>query len=130
MRRSFTLLELIVVIIVIAILATIALGNYIKITDRAKSAEGRHLLGMIRDSQMRYKAEKNAYATAMADLDLSYTAPKYFAVDDPAGTTAELGKVTATGGYVLRITEDGAINCTDGATTCKDAGLVAGDNTF
>ena len=48
MCKGFTLLELIVVIIIIGILATLAIGQYGKIVERSRGAEARTLLGNIR----------------------------------------------------------------------------------
>ncbi len=121
MRKGFTLLELIVVIIIIGVLASLAVPQYFKVTERARAAEGLGLLSLIRTSQIRYKAEKAAYATDMTLLDVDYTTPKYFTVSTPLGTPAEVGKVTrnatqqAYGAYVLVISEAGVISCSGGA---------------
>ena len=121
-NRGFTLLELIVVIIIIGVLASLAVPQYFKVTERARAAEGVGLLNLLRGSQIRYKAEKNAYATDVASLDADYTTPKYFTVTAPAGTTAEVAKVTRNatqqsyGAYVLIISEAGAISCSGGST--------------
>jgi len=122
MRKGFTLLELIVVIIIIGVLASLAVPQYFKVAERARAAEGVGLLSLLRGSQIRYKAEKNVYATDVASLDAEYTTPKYFTVTAPAGTAAEVGKVTRNatqqsfGAYVLIISEAGAISCSGGST--------------
>jgi prepilin-type N-terminal cleavage/methylation domain-containing protein len=122
MKKGFTLLELIVVIIIIGVLASLAVPQYFKVTERGRAAEGVGLLSLLRGSQIRYKAEKSAYATTVASLDADYTTTKYFTVNDPAGTAAEVAKVTRNatqqsyGAYVLIISEAGAISCSGGAT--------------
>jgi prepilin-type N-terminal cleavage/methylation domain-containing protein len=48
MKRGFTLLELIVVVIIIGILATLAIVQYGRAIERARGAEARQILGAIR----------------------------------------------------------------------------------
>jgi len=48
MKKGFTLLELIVVIIVLGILATLALTQYAKTIERSRGAEARAVIGGVR----------------------------------------------------------------------------------
>ncbi len=48
MKKGFTLLELIVVIIVLGILATLALTQYAKTIERSRGAEARAIVGGLR----------------------------------------------------------------------------------
>lgn len=48
MKKGFTLLELIIVIIILGVLATLGLGQYARVIERSRGAEARVVLGNIR----------------------------------------------------------------------------------
>ncbi len=54
MKRGFTLIELIVVIIIVGILASIGLTQYSKTVERGRGAEARMILGDIRKIAYEY----------------------------------------------------------------------------
>ncbi|MDD2688766.1 MAG: prepilin-type N-terminal cleavage/methylation domain-containing protein [Candidatus Omnitrophica bacterium] len=66
MRKGFTLIELIVVVIVIGILATIAVPQYMRATERAKGGKARHALGVLASAEKMYRADKDTYMPAAA----------------------------------------------------------------
>lgn len=68
MRKGFTLLELIVVIIIIGILATLGFTQYTKTLEKGRATEAKFLLGQIRSSQTAYNLEYGSYATDIAYL--------------------------------------------------------------
>lgn len=57
MKKGFTLVELVIVIIIVGILSIVAVPIYRGYTDRAKETEGKALLGSILTSQKVYFAE-------------------------------------------------------------------------
>ena len=48
MRRGFTLLELLIVIIIVGIMATLGLSQYSQVVERSRGAEARQILGQMR----------------------------------------------------------------------------------
>lgn len=75
-QGGFTLLELLMVVIIIAILASIALPQYFRVTERARTAQMLQLLASIRGSELRFKAmdPANVYTAdlgATSKLDIT-----------------------------------------------------------
>ena len=70
-ERGFTLLELLMVIVIIAVLAAMALPQYIRATEKSRGAEALQLLGAVRTSQERYRSfsPTNVYAANVGDVD-------------------------------------------------------------
>jgi type IV pilus assembly protein PilA len=60
-QRGFTLIEMMIVVAIIALLATIAIPNYINFQLRAKTSEAKSNLGAIRTCEEAYKAENDVY---------------------------------------------------------------------
>ena len=75
-KQGFTLLELLMVVIIIAILASIALPQYIKASEKSRIAEAIQTLGAIRTSEGRYRAQSNtnSYTGVITDLDIGVPA--------------------------------------------------------
>lgn len=59
MRKGFTLLELLVVIIIISVLATLGYTQYGRVIERARGAEARGVLGTVRLLAMAYRYEND-----------------------------------------------------------------------
>ena len=66
-RRGFTLIEMMIVVAIIALLATIAIPNYMNFQLRAKTSEAKANLGAIRTCQEAYKAEHDVYLVCAAN---------------------------------------------------------------
>lgn len=72
---GFTLLELLVVVIIIGILATIALPQFTKTISRSREAEAIQILGNILDASWAYRMEKsNVWPATKSELLVDYPA--------------------------------------------------------
>ncbi len=128
--QGFTLLELIIVIIVIGILASIALPRYIRIAEKGRAGEAKNMLSAVRSAQMRYAVQYSSYTNNISLLDINLPAAKYFTIASTgAGSalsdeTIVVAKATRTGtdnpglgNYVLNITMGGLIQGDANGTT-------------
>ena len=125
--RGFTLIELIIVIIIIGILASIALPRYGKIVENSRIAEATSMLGSIRKAQMRYALEYDDYTATLGHLDINTTnIGRYFSFEakdaNPFSADEVIAKATRNGiqvgggydpNYWIEIYESG--NITSGA---------------
>lgn len=68
--RGFTLLELMIVVVVMSILATIAVTSYNRYAYRARRADGQELLMRVANAQERYYATFNKYGGEPVTGDL------------------------------------------------------------
>lgn len=60
-RRGFTLMELMLAVIVIAILVSIAIPSYINTVERARAREAQATLESMRAAELSYGAERRFY---------------------------------------------------------------------
>jgi len=85
MKKGFTLVELVIVIIIVGILSIVAVPIYKGYTDRAKESEAKALLGSINTSEKVYFAEFSEfytsgdnYTSVCSRLSLDSGANKYY----------------------------------------------------
>ena len=126
MKKGFTLLELIIVVIIIGILVSMALPKFISVAEKARAAEGKGMIGSLRNAQLRYYAQNSKYTAAMADLDIAMTASTNFNDAVPTATSTNLAyALRKSSGYTLSIGEGGSISCGGGTAplNCTAAGF-------
>ena len=111
-KKGFTLLELMIVVIIVGILASLAIPRFIDAMQKARQGGAASMLGVIRSAQMRYFAEFEAYTATLTSLDTTMTGSPDWTVTAGLGTAANLGQVTHSNGEIYAIDEDGAITFT------------------
>lgn len=62
MKKSFTLIELLIVIIIIGVLATLAIPQYAKMVEKSKNPEALANLNLIQDVEWAYRTETGNWA--------------------------------------------------------------------
>jgi len=70
MKRGFTLIELIVVIIIVGILASVGMTQYTKVVEKGRAGEARVVLGSLRTAEVAEWQENGSYA-AVANLGVA-----------------------------------------------------------
>jgi prepilin-type N-terminal cleavage/methylation domain-containing protein len=86
--RGFTLIELMVVVIIVGILASVAVPIYRANIRKAAASEGAALLGSVLTSQRIYYAEYNTYASSPSALGVDTIGNKYFTSFTLSGVSA------------------------------------------
>ncbi len=103
---GFTLVELIVTIMIVAILAAVAVPSYMSSIRKSRRTEARQALLDLAGREERYLATNSSYSNTPADLGYSTfpatTTSGYYTIDVPSGnlsapttTTAAYFKATA-----------------------------------
>ncbi|MDD5745687.1 MAG: prepilin-type N-terminal cleavage/methylation domain-containing protein [Candidatus Omnitrophica bacterium] len=126
-RKGFTLVELLMVVIIIGILVTLAVPNYYRSVERAKSGKAKGAMDAIRKAELQYRGANDQYTNTLADLE-DYDLPLDL-VDDGADadwtysiTTANTSELVinaerANGPHAtstLTMDQDGLISNVDG----------------
>ncbi len=108
-KSGFTLLEIIIVIIIVGVLASLALPRFFATVEFSKSTEALNAMGTLRQSMERcYLASAGSYATCtIASLD----------VENPGNSPGARFTYTVTGATATDYTLVATRNTADGGTS-------------
>ena len=70
-HKGMTLIELIIVVAIVAILASVALPSWKSQVQKARRADARNTLMFVQVEQEKYRADNGSYTSSMATLGLS-----------------------------------------------------------
>lgn len=76
LQQGFTLIELMIVVVIIGILASIALPAYDNYVRRGKRGEGMSAVHTVLEAQERYYSDHRRYTATLSDLGVSATSPQ------------------------------------------------------
>lgn len=111
MKKGFTLVELMVVIVIIGILAALAIPRFLGATNKSKAAEFKPVLKQLYTLQEAYAQENNTYSTSLPDIAFEKPNPNSARFDYVAlAPTKGPGVIVGTATYI----KDKGINKTDG----------------
>ncbi|MFA5357152.1 MAG: prepilin-type N-terminal cleavage/methylation domain-containing protein [Candidatus Omnitrophota bacterium] len=68
MKKGFTLLELIVVVIIVGVLGSLGFAQYTKVVEKSRTAEAKAILGALRSAQEAYRLQYGGYTATLANL--------------------------------------------------------------
>ena len=112
MKKGFTLLELLIVVIIIGVLAAVAVPQYIRSVERARVAKAKNALGLICKAEKMFRAEQDTYVDcAVASWAANALSPDFtelselnadddwdYDVGGPSDVDSFLATATRTGG--------------------------------
>lgn len=107
-QAGMTLIELMIVVVIVGILASVAYPSYLEYTRRAKRSEAKALLADISARMERYYFDNSTYTTNLTDLGFALgsvkSAEQNYTASLEAGASADiktsyLTRVTPAGGH-------------------------------
>ena len=115
--RGFTLMEIMTVIIIIGVLASVAIPSYLNTVEKSKSAEGVQILTALLNAQRALQQSTGSYATNLNQLEITIPTSQNFSTPRVTNFTSKLAAINSlSSGYTLIIDQDGKICCSSATT--------------
>ena len=114
---GFTLIELMIVVVIIGIIASVAYPSYQNSVTKTRRAEGQAVLLDIMNAEERYYTENNTYTTTLADVNKSGDSEEGHYVVSAAACGAGISSC------VILTADPQGVQTDDGALTYNSVGV-------
>ena len=129
-NQGFTIVELLIVVVVIAILAAITIVSYNGITNNAHSSAADAAASTLQKKVELYNSDKGAYPTSLADLEAGTGSDSWAVTEDSVtivGTAAGVTKSDEKALFVQSCGTDAGVVITFNAWSSPLKTVTAGD---
>ncbi len=129
-QSGFTIVELLIVIVIIGILATLVIITFTGIQQRARNTKRQTDINAVDSHLEAFNADQGFYPTLTDMNTASWVSTNLKGLDpaalqDPQGSSQTLVSAPAAKSYAYQPTDDGGNACDDTATMCTKFTLTA-----